>query len=149
MPRRVTFEARAKLNLGLAVGPKRADGYHDLVTVFQSISLADTLTAERTARGFSLRVQHEPAAIHGAAVADRARVPAGADNLVLRAARLMHAELGLPGGAHFTLTKRIPAQAGMGGGEHRQYEFNAVAEQHCDPVAALQRRRLDHAPVAQ
>ena len=44
-PRRVTLDACAKLNLGLAVGPRRTDGYHDLITVFQSVSLADTLTA--------------------------------------------------------------------------------------------------------
>lgn len=113
-PRRVVVEARAKLNLGLAVGPRRADGYHDLVTVFQSVSLADTLEAERTSRGFSLRVRHESAAVRGRAARDR--VPTGGDNLVLRAARAVHQALGLPGGARFTLTKRIPAQAGMGGG---------------------------------
>jgi 4-diphosphocytidyl-2-C-methyl-D-erythritol kinase len=116
-PRRVTVEARAKLNLCLAVGPRRDDGFHDLVTVFQSVSLADTLTVERVARGFSLRVRHESAAVHGRVAREhRDRVPAGRDNLVLRAARLLAAEHGLPGGARFTLTKRIPAQAGMGGG---------------------------------
>lgn len=116
-PRSVTVDARAKLNLCLAVGPRRADGFHDLVTVFQSVTLADTLIASRTARGFTLRVRHEDASIHGrpGARAQRA-VPAGADNLVLRAARLVARELGLPGGARFTLVKRIPVQAGMGGG---------------------------------
>jgi 4-diphosphocytidyl-2-C-methyl-D-erythritol kinase len=117
VPRTVTVDARAKLNLGLAVGPRRADGFHDLVTVFQSISLHDTLTAERMARGFSLRVRHEPAAARGHVPrATRDRVPAGGDNLVLRAARLVATRLRLPGGARFTLVKRIPAEAGMGGG---------------------------------
>jgi 4-diphosphocytidyl-2-C-methyl-D-erythritol kinase len=111
------IEARAKLNLGLAIGPLRADGYHDLTTVFQSISLADTLTAERTTRGFSLRVRFEEAAVRGAQQKSaHASIPAGADNLVLRAARLAAEQLGLSGGARFTLIKRIPAQAGMGGG---------------------------------
>jgi 4-diphosphocytidyl-2-C-methyl-D-erythritol kinase len=105
------------------------------VTVFQSISLADTLTAERTTRGFTLRVRHEAAAIHGRAHADRALVPVGADNLVLRAARLLSDELALPGGVRFTLIKRIPAQAGMGGGS-----ADAAAALHA--VLALHGKRL-------
>jgi 4-diphosphocytidyl-2-C-methyl-D-erythritol kinase len=117
LPRRIEIEARAKLNLGLVVGPLRADGFHDLVTVFQSITLADTLVAERAARGLTLRVRHESAAVRGRPdLEQRAMVPAGDDNLVLRAARLAHERLGLPGGARFRLVKRIPAQAGMGGG---------------------------------
>ncbi len=117
LPRRVQVTACAKLNLGLAVGPLRADGFHELVTLFQSVTLADTLVAERTKRGFSLRVRHEEAALRGRqGAAARGVVPAGADNLVLRAARRVHEALGLGGGARFTLTKRIPAQAGMGGG---------------------------------
>ena len=79
--------------------------------------LADTLVATRAARGFTLAIRHEPAAARGAAPArERGAIPAGADNLVLRAARLVHARLGLRGGARFRLVKRIPAQAGMGGG---------------------------------
>ena len=117
VPRRVEVTARAKLNLGLAVGPRRPDGFHDLVTVFQSISLADTLLAERTARGVSLAIRHESAALlPGVAAGLRGDVPRGQDNLVVRAARLALEELGLPGGVRFSLTKRIPTQAGMGGG---------------------------------
>lgn len=135
-PRRVTVEACAKLNLGLAVGPRRADGYHDLVTVFQSVSLRDTLQGERTARGFTLRVRHEDVAMRGGRVGtDRARVPVGPDNLVLRAARLVHERLALPGGARFTLVKRIPTQAGMGGG-------SADAAAAIDVVLRLHGRRV-------
>jgi 4-diphosphocytidyl-2-C-methyl-D-erythritol kinase len=108
LPRRVEVTAHAKLNLGLAVGPPRADGFHDLATVFQSVSLADTLVARRTARGFRLRVRAEGV--------DAAHVPGGAENLVVRAARLVATRLDLRGGAEFHLTKRIPARAGMGGG---------------------------------
>lgn len=116
-PRRVEVTAHAKLNLGLAVGPARPDGFHDLVTLFQSVSLADTLVAERTRSGFSLRVHHEEVALRGrAAPATRAAVPTGAANLVLRAARLARERFALAGGVRFTLVKRIPAQAGMGGG---------------------------------
>ncbi len=110
-PRRVHVTARAKLNLSLAVGPKRPDGFHDLVSVFQSVSLADELVAERTARGFSLEVAIDPAS--GLAAGD---IPRGGENLVLRAARLVRDTYGLSGGCRFRLRKRIPAQAGMGGG---------------------------------
>lgn len=117
LPRRVEVTAHAKLNLGLAVGPVRPDGFHDLATLFQSVSLADTLVAERARAGFTLRIRHEEAAIRGAQPREaRSAVPAGADNLVLRAARLAKERFGLPGGARFTLVKRIPAGAGMGGG---------------------------------
>jgi len=137
-PRAVTVEARAKLNLGLAVGPRRADGFHDLVTVFQSVTLADTLTARRSARGFTLSVRHENVALRGRLPARAQRlVPAGAANLVLRAARLVARELGLPGGARFTLTKRIPAQAGMGGG-------SADAAAAVTALLALHGRSLSH-----
>jgi 4-diphosphocytidyl-2-C-methyl-D-erythritol kinase len=117
LPRRVQVEARAKLNLGLAVGPRRPDGFHELATIFQSVTLADTLVAERRARGFSLEVRHEEAAARGALSA-RARgvVPAGRGNLALRAAHLAARHAGIEGGVHLRLTKRIPAQAGLGGG---------------------------------
>lgn len=134
--RRVEVTAHAKLNLGLRVGPQRPDGFHDLVTVFQSVSLADTLVAERRARGFTLSVRHESAAIRGKH--DRAAqrvVPGTADNLVLRAARLIARELSLGGGAHFTLVKRIPAQAGLGGG-------SADAAAALVAMCALHGRRL-------
>ncbi len=115
--KRVTVTAHAKLNLGLRVGPARADGFHDLVTVFQSVSLADTLIAERTGRGYSLVVRHEEAALRGTqGRMAPSGVPAGGDNLVLRGARLAANRLGLKGGARFTLVKRIPVRAGMGGG---------------------------------
>lgn len=106
------------MNLALAVGPPRRDGFHDLVSVFQSISLADTLEVRPARRGFSLSVRFENAAARGGwrrSPAARA-VPAGRANLVLRAARLVAARTGLEGGARFRLTKRIPAQAGLGGG---------------------------------
>lgn len=114
-PRRVVIEARAKLNLALAVGPARPDGFHDLATVFQSISLADTLIAEPRRRGFSLRIVWAPAAARGTPPRDRG-VPGGDDNLVLRAARRFAESAGIDGGARFVLHKRIPSQAGLGGG---------------------------------
>jgi 4-diphosphocytidyl-2-C-methyl-D-erythritol kinase len=113
-PARVTIEARAKLNLALAVGPGRADGFHDIATIFQSVSLADTLVVERRPRGFTFVLRRRSAAARGGRAG--AAVPAGADNLVLRAARLLREHRPRIGGARFTLTKRIPARAGLGGG---------------------------------
>ena len=126
----VAFEARAKLNLGLAIGPRRADGFHELATFFQSISLADTLIAYPARRGFALRVRYESVAvIRGAAGAASkrggressgrgriARVPSGSGNLVLRAAREVASRTGLDRGARFELIKRIPSGTGLGGG---------------------------------
>jgi 4-diphosphocytidyl-2-C-methyl-D-erythritol kinase len=114
----VRVEARAKLNLGLIVGRARPDGFHDLTTIFQSVSLADTLEARPRRSGFRLSVRFEDVAWPrpGTARARPLHVPVGPDNLVLRAARLVADRLGLPGGATFRLVKRIPARAGLGGG---------------------------------
>src|SRR5262249_57260504 len=95
----------------------RRAGFREPVPGSQSLSLHDPLTAVRTAKRFTLRVRHEHAERRRArGRRARPRVPAGRDNLVLRAARLVARELGLPGGARFTLVKRIPVEAGMGGG---------------------------------
>jgi 4-diphosphocytidyl-2-C-methyl-D-erythritol kinase len=148
----VRVEARAKLNLGLAVGPARPDGFHDLATVFQSISLADTLIVEPRMRGFSLAIRHEDAsarrttrtrpgrAARGAAVA---AVPRGGANLVLRAARLLAKRYSLPGGARFTLIKRIPAGAGLGGGSaDAAAALTGFARLHGLRLRGAERRRL-------
>jgi len=135
MTRRVVIEARAKLNLGLAVGPQRRDGYHDLATCFQSISLSDTLIAARRPRGFTLRVKMHRA-LRGA------RVSAGRDNLVLRAARLLADRAGLAGGASFTLIKRIPPRAGLGGGS-ADAAAAIVALEKLYSVALDDARRMD------
>jgi 4-diphosphocytidyl-2-C-methyl-D-erythritol kinase len=115
--RGVRVEARAKLNLGLAVGPMRPDGYHEIATFFQSVSLADTLRVEPRARGFTLAVRHQEAALRGrTSTGGDAAVPRGGENLVLRAAVLLAERAGLERGARFTLVKRIPPRAGLGGG---------------------------------
>ena len=100
----VSVEAFAKINLGLAVTGARADGYHDIETVFQSVSLSDTLALRPlgSSSGVSLSV-------HGLSVPD------GPDNLAWRAAEAALAEFGCPG-VSIDLTKRIPVAAGLGGG---------------------------------
>jgi len=102
----VTVRVPAKLNLQLAVGPPRRDGYHDLVTVFHAVSLFDEITGEPAERD-GITVTGEGAD----------RVPADRDNLALRAAAALRAVV--PGGApgvHLAITKRIPVAAGLAGG---------------------------------
>jgi len=94
--------AYAKLNLGLRVLYKRPDGYHELRTVFQTISLADRIEVAFT-RKRSIRIQ-----IDG--------TPEIIDNLVARAALLVMEALSIQGDVHFILKKNIPAGAGLGGG---------------------------------
>jgi 4-diphosphocytidyl-2-C-methyl-D-erythritol kinase len=104
----VTARVPAKLNLQLAVGPPRADGYHDLVTVFHAVSLFDEVTAE-------------PAGRDGVTVTGEGadRVPGDQDNLALRAVAALRGALpegnGAPG-VHVTVSKRIPVAAGLAGG---------------------------------
>ena len=96
-------KAYAKVNLTLAVGEKRPDGYHEVVSVMQRVSLHDTLTAEQTREGITLTCS-DPA------------LPSGEENRAHRAASLFFRETGIAGGAALTLEKRIPSQAGLGGG---------------------------------
>ena len=97
--------APAKINLGLRILERRSDGYHELRTVFQTISLADRLTVGYTRRG------------KGQVSLD-CDIPefAGSDNLAARAARTLLDAGKYPGRVRITLEKRIPAGAGLGGG---------------------------------
>jgi 4-diphosphocytidyl-2-C-methyl-D-erythritol kinase len=94
--------APAKLNLFLHVTGRRADGYHLLQSVFMLIDWHDTLHFERRHDGQIHRHDLGPA------------LPA--DDLIVRAARLLQHSTGCALGADIQIDKRIPAQAGMGGG---------------------------------
>jgi 4-diphosphocytidyl-2-C-methyl-D-erythritol kinase len=100
-PRTVELLAHAKANLFLAVGARRADGYHEVTTVLQALELADTLVVEPGGADVSL------------ACAPHLGVKE-ADNLAFRAAEAWRLETGV--GSHIGLEKRIPAGAGLGGG---------------------------------
>ena len=105
-PRTVRIRAHAKINLTLRVGALRADGFHPLQTVFQSLGLHDTLEITMRPGPFELTCS-DP----GVPVDDR--------NLVTRAARALWSALerdGEPRGVAVHLTKHIPMQAGLGGG---------------------------------
>jgi 4-diphosphocytidyl-2-C-methyl-D-erythritol kinase len=101
--------APAKVNLALHVRRRRSDGYHDLETLFAFTRFGDTLKAE-------------PAPDWSLVVGDGVDAPGAEalgpleDNLVLRAARAFEMASGCPRRFRFTLQKRIPVAAGLGGG---------------------------------
>ena len=112
----VTVRVPAKINLQLAVGPLRPDGYHGLVTVFHAVSLFDEVTVA-PAEADTVTVSGEGAGL----------VPEDGDNLALRAVRVLRqtivkrrgAAIGdAPGvgGVAVTIDKRIPVAGGMAGG---------------------------------
>lgn len=100
----LTLPAFAKINLSLRILGKRADGYHDLDTIFQTISLHDTIKITAT----------DDSEI-GLSCDDR-RLPTDQSNLVVRAAESLRNRFATTRGARIRLEKRIPAQAGLGGG---------------------------------
>jgi 4-diphosphocytidyl-2-C-methyl-D-erythritol kinase len=105
-PTRVRLSAFAKINLDLRVLGIRPDGYHELRTTFQSVALADTLTFTRTRDAFRI-------------VCDDPSCPTGRTNLVWRAAALVWktaGRRGVPKGVTVHIDKRVPVQAGLGGG---------------------------------
>ncbi len=101
-PRRALVEAFAKINLGLKVLHRRPDGYHELRTVYQTISLADRLEIRfLPARRTRLRLVSDP------------EIPG---NLALSAARAVLSAMRTAGEVELRLQKRIPMGAGLGGG---------------------------------
>lgn len=101
----VRVRVPAKINLELRVGATRPDGFHELATVFQAVSLHDEVIA-RPADDLSLTVGGE----------HTAGVPTGPENLALRAARLLADRTGVDAGARLHLHKQIPVAGGMAGG---------------------------------
>jgi 4-diphosphocytidyl-2-C-methyl-D-erythritol kinase len=107
----VAARAPAKVNVHLAVGPLRPDGFHELRTVYLAVSLFDTVTV-RPGDGLALTVSGEgTGATRGADL-----VPADRRNLVWRAAELLAASSGVPADATIEIAKSIPAAAGLAGG---------------------------------
>jgi 4-diphosphocytidyl-2-C-methyl-D-erythritol kinase len=116
----LTVRAFAKINLDLRVLGVRADGYHEIATVFQTIALADTVTV----------VPHEgPLSVR----CDAPGVPAGRGNLAWRAAEHLWSLAGRPGTPHgcaIVIEKRIPVAGGLGGGS-ADAAATLVALAHC------------------
>src|SRR5579862_3242263 len=104
--------SHAKVNLGLYIGAPRADGFHSLVTVYQTLEVHDRVTV--TAR---------PApATTFTLVADDARVPTDSRNTAWKMAALALEEMGVTAEVEIRIEKRLPIQGGLGAGS-----ANAVA----------------------
>lgn len=104
-PRKVQVRMPAKLNISLKVGPGRADGFHDLATVFHAVSLYDIVSVSEGPAG------------HGVTLAcGTPGVPEDERNLAWRAALLMAEQALRPPDLHIELSKGIPAAGGMAGG---------------------------------
>ena len=131
--RMITVRAPAKVNLALAVGGLRPDGYHEVHTVLQAIALYDRVTIE-PADELQLECD-SPGAGQGPA------------NIGWRAAELLRRAAGVPDGARIRIRKRIPVQAGLGGGSAdaaavllgccRVWRLNWSAERLADLAAQL------------
>jgi 4-diphosphocytidyl-2-C-methyl-D-erythritol kinase len=104
MKNSVRLPAFAKVNLRLHVLGRRPDGYHELRTIFQSITLHDVLELSKL-RGRSIELEIDDPAL-----------PNGRENLVYRAIEAMRRELNYRGGIHARLSKQIPVARGLGGG---------------------------------
>ena len=102
--REITAICRAKVNLTLEVLGRRADGYHNLRSVMQSVSLADVVRV-REVSGGGIEV-----------AADSPEVPAGAGNTVYAACALFKEAAGSGSGIAVVVEKHIPARSGLGGG---------------------------------
>jgi 4-diphosphocytidyl-2-C-methyl-D-erythritol kinase len=103
---RVHVRAPGKLNLFFEVGGVQADGYHDVASAYQAVSLYEDVWAE-PAEDFTITI---------AGSLDVSEVPADDRNLALRAARLLAQKTGHGGGVHLDIHKNVPVAGGMGGG---------------------------------
>lgn len=111
-PTTITVRAAAKINLHLGVGGPRADGFHPLVTVYQAISLQDTITASLPADA-QAEVELSLAC---ASYLTPGTVPPGADNLACRAAVALAGHHGVRARARLHIDKQIPVAGGLAGG---------------------------------
>lgn len=98
----IKLKAPAKINLGLKVKGLRTDGYHEIETVLQMVSLFDEITFEERKHGIEL-------------ITEEGHVPSGEENIIYKSAKLFFREVG-GSGVRIRLRKGIPVAAGLGGG---------------------------------
>ncbi len=97
------FLSPAKINLFLNVSGKRKDGFHELRTLYERVSLCDDVSLSPLRSGIRI-------------LTDRPDLPMGPKNLAYRAAQLLKVKFGIQKGIVIRIQKRIPVQAGLGGG---------------------------------
>jgi 4-diphosphocytidyl-2-C-methyl-D-erythritol kinase len=100
--KRVSCEAPAKLNIGLAIGPRRNDGFHDIFGLFQTVSIFDALEIRRSGASGSLKIE-----------GDFGCPPETSS--VARAVEVFRGHTRIRDGLHISVAKRIPSGAGLGG----------------------------------
>jgi len=99
----ISRKAYAKINLGLDVVRRLPNGYHEVRMIMQTIGICDILTFTKASSGIYLQV-------------DNQELPADANNLIYKAAKLLMDTAGITEGVRITLEKHIPIAAGMAGG---------------------------------
>ncbi|MCX5406754.1 4-(cytidine 5'-diphospho)-2-C-methyl-D-erythritol kinase [Streptomyces sp. NBC_00335] len=124
MSEAITVRVPAKVNVQLAVGAARPDGFHDLANVFLAVSLYDEVTATPAGAG-ELTVT--------CAGPDAGKVPLDRTNLAARAAQILAERAGLSPDVHLHIEKRIPVAGGMAGGS----ADGAAALLACDALWGL------------
>jgi len=102
----VHVRAPGKINLFMRVGVVQSDGYHDVATAYQAVSLYEDVRAWP---------DDEFSVTFGGSI-DTSGLPTDASNLALRAAKLLARTAGVPGGVHLEIEKHVPIAGGMGGG---------------------------------
>jgi len=104
----VTVRVPAKVNLQLSVGPREANGYHNLVSVFQAVSLFDDVTLTKSHEGSGVTISVTGEQTHG--------VPEDSSNLAVKAALLIAEKFDFDVDVHIEVKKSIPVAGGMAGG---------------------------------
>lgn len=104
----VTVRVPAKVNLQLSVGPREANGYHNLVSVFQAVSIFDEVTLTKSHPGSGVTISITGEQTHG--------VPEDDSNLAVKAAKLIGEKFDFEVDVHIEVKKSIPVAGGMAGG---------------------------------
>lgn len=131
--RAITVRVPGKINLHLAVGPLREDGYHEIATVYQAVGVYDHVTVSE-ADTWSVQVTGDTAE----------GVPTGRDNLALKAAKALARRYDVDGAVALQIDKQIPVAGGMAGGSADA----AAALVACEALWGLHLSRDELQPLA-